>query len=171
MYSLLLFWSLKLVCSLFALPHPVTFCCVHALDCAMLVPVVGMFGWSCPEDTSVSESTQKPAVPVAYGEETVSSSPRATSAVWDVLVLFQLSCPALAGLKDMLSSQGLVDMSLFWNSMRRKWVLATNTWVEQYGNGLFGLKLWEFCRDLLSATHPPCWKKNLLLTAGTLWKL
>lgn len=101
---------------------------VLGVDCGMVIPTVGTFGWSSPEDSSCGESTQKPPFPaelqgtvvVEGGRGTEDISSRVTQAKGNALGLFQLARPVHAGLKEVLGSQGLVHTNVFWNSSEKE---------------------------------------------------
>lgn len=101
---------------------------VLGVDCGVVIPTVGTFGWSPPEDSPCGESTQKPPFPaelqetlvVEGGRGTEGISSRVTQAKGNALGLFQLACPVLAGLKEVLGSQGLVHTNIFWNSSEKE---------------------------------------------------
>lgn len=113
---------------------------VLGVDCAMVIPTVGIFGWSPPEASSCGESTQKPPFPaelqetvvVEGGRGTEDISSRVTQAKGNASGLFQLAHPVLAGLKEVLVSQGLVDTNIFWNSSEKEMSALKNTGMGQY---------------------------------------
>lgn len=116
-----------------------------------------------------------------WGRRTGDTSSRVTQAKGNALGLFHLACPALAGLKEVLGSQGLVDTNVFWNSSEKEMSLEKH-WYGTIWSMISLVLNGQFCKGLppgqnfigdfrLPAILPLCWKKNLLLAAGTLWKL